>query len=57
MLKAGLFEYHNHVNIVDSRINLDFVTRGNGYRRLEDKAIQCVVAVRLQSRVQHFVIP
>ena len=57
MLKAGLFEYHNQVNIVDSRINLDFVTRGNGYRRLEDKAIQCVVAVRLQSRVQHFVIP
>lgn len=31
MLKAGLFVYDNHVNIID-RINLDFVTKENGYR-------------------------
>ena len=52
-----MFENHNYVNIIDSRINLDFVTRENSYSRLEDKAIQCVVAVQLQSCVQHFVIP
>lgn len=31
MLKADLFVYDNHVNIID-RINLDFETKENGYR-------------------------
>lgn len=37
MLKTYLFIYNNSVNIIDSRINLDFVTKENGNSRLEYK--------------------